>query len=219
MSPENISHQISWLDKIHKRYKETGHLIPPLQERLYRRIGAEWAVGRAVADIGCSIGYGTNILSYDARFVWGIDVCPENIDYATKVFKRPNIDFAVMDLEHPTTREIAKFELVVMSEVIEHLNDLETGLASVKRLFNSETIGFITAPNTNNPAVHERDAANSLHLQHWTAGEFYALMTQHFRSVTLYSAEKLDHFGVEETIDGNSTDGLIVAKVEGVINV
>lgn len=215
--PDNQSLSVSWLDKIIKRYKDTGNLIPVGQDRLYRLIARDWAAGRTVVDIGSSIGYGSNILAHEARFVWGIDVCPESIDFAVKVFKRPNLDFAVLDIEQPPTRGISKFEVVVMCEVIEHLSSPEAGLDMVKRLLAAHGVAFITAPNINNPEVKERDAANSLHISHWTAGEFYALLTKHFQAVTLYSVDKLAYWTQEETIDGNSTDGLIVAKCEGVI--
>lgn len=216
---QNVSAQVSWFDREMKRYKEKGCCIPNRQEKLYRKIRDEFASGRTIIDIGCSLGLGANILSHYARYVWGVDVNQEAIQYASHVFKRPNLDFAVLDVEHPPQRELASFEVVVMSEVIEHLADLDTGLATVKSFFSDKlgTVGFITAPNQNHPEVPENEAKHGFHIQHWTAGEFYALMTKHFRSVVLYSADKLETWGHEETVDGNSTDYLIVAKVEGVI--
>jgi hypothetical protein len=77
-------------------------------------------------------------------------------------------------------------------------------------------IGFITCPNGNNQEVIENENKHGFHIQHWKAGEFYELMTKHFQSVTLYSVDKLDTWNQEETIDGNSTDYLILAKVEGI---
>jgi len=195
-------------------------MIPPNQRKIYTAIKDFWTNGRTVIDIGCSIGIGTNILSHTARHAWGIDINKDSIAFAKEMFERPNVSFDLMDLEHPTTREYAPFEVVVMSEVIEHLEDVESGLGSVKQFFSNKlnTVGFITVPNVNNEEIQKRDEANPLHINHWTAGEFYELMTKHFQHVVLYSSDKLRNWDLSETVDGASTDQIIIAKVEGVIN-
>lgn len=211
----NISDQISWLDRSIKRFHEVGTLIPFRQRKLYEKIRDEFAGGRTVIDIGCSIGIGTNILSHEARFVWGIDVNKENVEFAKQALARPNMDFEVINIENPPTRGFSTFEVLVMSECIEHLNDVETGLSTFKRFMGKDSIGFITCPNGNNQQVVENENKHGYHIQHWKAGEFYELMTKHFQAVTLYSVDKLDNWGHSETIDGNADDYLIVAKVEG----
>jgi len=216
----NVSAEISWLDKIVKRFKEKGVTIPPLQRNIYQAVMNHFASGRTVVDIGCSIGIGANVMSQTARHVWGIDVNEESINFAKQAFERNNLSFDLYDIEHPTTREFARFELVTCIEVIEHLQDLEMGLSTIKKFFSDDlhTVGFITAPNTANDEIREVDANNKLHLNHWNAGEFYELMTKHFRSVTLFSADKVDMWNQDETVDGNSKDRLIIARVEGAIN-
>ena len=209
--------KISWVDKVYKRYKDTGNLIPEGQRRLYEKIRDEWAWGRTVVDIGCSIGIGSNILAHQARHVWGIDINEEALDFANRAYSRPNLTFAKLDIENPPTRPLASFEVLVMSEILEHLKEPETGLGVIKRFFirkKGNTIGFITIPNINNEEVKKRDTENKLHLHRWTAGDFYALMTKHFEAVTMYSVDKLDKWLPEEMVDGNTKDGLIVAKVE-----
>jgi len=111
---------------------------------------------------------------------------------------------------------LAKFEVIVASEIIEHLTDLDTGLNSIKRFFAPDTIGFITAPNSANPEVVENEKKHGLHLQHWNAGQFYELMTNNFERVTMYSVDKLDGWGMDATIDGGSNEYLVLAKVEGI---
>lgn len=213
---ENKSTEISWLDRSIKRFHEIGSLIPARQRKLYEKIRDEFAGGRVAVDMGCSIGIGANILSHEARFVWGIDVNRENIEFATQALKRPNLDFAVLDIENPPTQEFSKFELVIACEVMEHLSNLEAGLNTFKRFMGKGAIGFITAPNGNCPEVIENEAKHGYHIQHYTAGEFYELTTKHFQAVTMYSVDKLDTWSWEETVDGNSQDYLIVAKLEGI---
>lgn len=214
---ENQSASISWLDREITRFKERGMLIPERQNKLYHLISREWTAGRTVIDIGCSAGVGSNILSHNARMVWGIDVNEEAIRYATQAYKRPNLDFAVFDIENPPMRELGKFEVVVVSEIMEHLANLDAGLGTVKRFFLDKigTMGFITCPNQNNAEVRENEAKHGYHIQKWTAGQFYELMINNFKSVVMYSVDKLNTWSGKETVDGNSEDYLLVCKVEG----
>jgi len=212
---KNISAEFDWIERVATRFQETGRLIPERQEKLYEKIRNEFVSGKTVLDIGCGLGIGSNILSHEARFVWGVDINPKNIDFAKKAFKRPNLDFEVIDIESPPTREFARFEIITMIETLEHLEDPNKGLQNFKRFFGDNAIGFITIPNYANEEVKVNEAKHGLHLNHWSAGEFYALLIQHFSSVIMYSVDKLETWNISETIDGNSTDYLVVAKVEG----
>lgn len=219
---ENLNREqsLSWLDKDIKRFKEIGQLIPKEQIKIYSKIRDHWVTGRTVVDVGSSIGVGSNILSDGARFVWGIDLNEEAVRFGKAIFGRSNLDFELYDLENPPTRPLSQFEVVVMSEVIEHLTDPQAGLSAIKRFFSDklQTVGFITAPNINHSHVKVADEKNELHVNHWTPGEFYELLIKHFKSVTLYSSYKLDQWLPEETTDGSDTTSrIIIAKVEGAI--
>lgn len=216
---KNRDQNYSWLDRNVKRFKEKGFFIPEPQIKLYKSIGNHWVSGKTVIDVGCSVGTGSNILSHYARHVWGVDLNEEAINFAKQVFERPNLSFDVMDIENPPTRPLSNFEVVVMSEVIEHLNNPEAGLEFCKRFFSdkADTVGFITAPNPSNEIVKLTDASNELHLHHWTPGQFYELLIKHFRNVTLYDNEKIDLWSSSETTDGNCLSPVVVAKVEGIL--
>lgn len=239
---ENKSNTVSWVEKGLKRFKDIGYVIPKIQHNVYHQISEHWCSGRTVIDVGCSLGVGSNILSRKARYVWGIDMVEENINFANHLFKRDNMDFYVMDIEQAPTKDFSKFEVLVMVEVLEHLADPEQGLATIKNKFfnntwihsgkNEEggapiytqerkppkgadgTVGFISVPNTQNPKIKVADSKNTLHLNRWTPGEFYALMIKHFRKVTLYGGEGLKGWDHSQTVDGNTMNRLILAKVE-----
>ena len=215
----NISAEYDWISRAFSRYAERGLLMPPLQRKLYKKIGEGWCGGRTVVDIGSGLGIGSNILSHTARHVWGLDVNKDNVHLATQAFARPNIEFAILDIENAPSREISPFEIVVCVEVLEHLEDYNKGINSLKRFFSDklQTVGFVTVPNINNPDIKIRDDKNELHLHRWTPGEFYDLMIKNFKSVTLYSVEGLKNWDMTETVDGSTTDELIVAKVEGLL--
>jgi 2-polyprenyl-3-methyl-5-hydroxy-6-metoxy-1,4-benzoquinol methylase len=215
---KNISAEVPWFDKEIKRFKDLGTMIPNGQKHIYKKIRDFWVGGRTVLDIGCSLGVGANILSHDARFVWAIDVNEQAINFGKEVFARPNLDFELVDIQNPTTRELAKFEVITMIEVLEHLDDPAMGIAFIKRMLSGKDgVAFVTVPNRNNESIKERDDTNDLHLTHWTAGSFYEFLIKHFASVTLYAGERLTDFGSQDTIDGNSDCQLVLAKLEGAL--
>lgn len=215
MNP-NRDQNLSWVDRDIARFKDTGLLIPKSQWKIYQKIKDHWVSGRTVVDVGCSIGVGSNVLSHKARHVWGIDINEEAIKFAKSAFYRPNLSFDVIDIENPTTRPYSPFEVVVMVEVLEHLDSPEEGLGFIKRFFNPklDTVGFISAPNVGNSHVKVADDKNELHMHRWTAGEFYNLLTSHFKHVVLFSQERLKNWDMSETVDGITGDRVIIAKVE-----
>lgn len=211
---KNISADMSWLDRDIKRWKEIGTLVPTMQLQFYKAL-RDISCGLTVIDIGCSIGVGSNVISHQARHVWGVDINTESIKFANDTFARPNLSFEVYDVENPGPREHAKFDLVVMSEVIEHVEDPDKALQTMKTFFHDKSVGYITTPNKNNPNLSQEDLPhNELHLKEWRAGEFYEYLTKHFQHVTLFSIPKLKQWNPEETIDGDSEETPIVAKVE-----
>lgn len=210
------------LDRVVKRFKDTGRLKPELQVRIYEAVSRCWGIGKAIVDVGCGIGIGTNILARDAVGALGIDREKESIEVAQQLYGSPRISFAQMDATADDfPRPMATADVVVCLEVIEHIEDYEALLRFLKKFYHPKrrTVFFISSPNRNNPELLGDHPKNPYHVREWTAGEFYAVLTKHFEHVTLYSAEKLDTFDGSETVDGDTTDTPILAKCEVPINV
>jgi len=83
-----------------------------------------------VVDVGCGSGIGSNVLSQEADFVWGIDKNEWSIEFAKEAFTREKngiyyssqVTFDQIDITEDT-REFMKFEVVVAIEIIEHIFD------------------------------------------------------------------------------------------------
>ncbi|PIN92211.1 hypothetical protein COU55_02485 [Candidatus Pacearchaeota archaeon CG10_big_fil_rev_8_21_14_0_10_31_59] len=213
---KNISAEYFWLDREIGRFKREGRLIPEDQKKIYHLIGKNFCTEKRVVDVGCSCGVGSNYLSQYASYVLGIDVNKEAIKFSNEAFSRPSLEFAVLNIESPDTIiPSTSFDVIVMIEVLEHLGDYETGLHTFRKFFSRKSsTGFITVPNINNEQVKIKDAMNELHLHHWTAKEFYDIISKYFQAVTMYSVEKLKKFAQEEIVDENTETGIIIAKVE-----
>ncbi len=77
--------------------------------------------GKYVLDAACGCGYGSNILSREAKRVLGVDYSQEAIDYALKFWAAKNITFKQADLNSDLTT-LGDFDVVVSLETVEHLD-------------------------------------------------------------------------------------------------
>ncbi|BDZ69139.1 class I SAM-dependent methyltransferase [Methanobacterium ferruginis] len=82
-----------------------------------------------------------------AKEVWGVDISEDGI----KTLKNQGItNLIVGDIEHiDQISELQKhnFDVILLTEVLEHLNNPGLFLKAVKNLFNQNTIMIITVPN------------------------------------------------------------------------
>ncbi len=203
-------------DKVYKRFKEKGIMKDPIQRNMYEAISRNWCIGKAVLDAGCGMGIGTNILGREALGCWGIDNNKENIQVAKQLFEGMKIKFETVDLLEDYERPFGTFDTVVCIEVIEHVKDFDLLLNNLKKFYDPKrrTVFFISSPNRNSEKLGHDHPNNEWHVREWSAGEAYEVMTKHFKTVTMYSAEKLDTFDFTETIDGDSKDTPVLLKCE-----
>lgn len=93
----------------------------------------KWAMrfcrDKSVVDVACGSGYGCAILAeITSKRVLGIDISKEAIDYCSEKYKTAK--FIQHDLEKGYD---IKSDIVISFETIEHLNNPEKFLASVKK--------------------------------------------------------------------------------------
>ena len=160
-----------------------------------------------IVDVGCGIGVGTNILSNEADFAWGIDKNANSIKFAEQCFTRvkngiyysAQVSFDKMDIM-TDTREFMKFDVVVAIEIIEHI---ENATEFIKILINKftkkkkdgsyitedPTEFFISTPNRNNPRIQKDRPKNSYHVREWTSAEFYDMLSKFFQEVEFFNSD------------------------------
>lgn len=119
---------------------------------------ARHCAGHVVLDAGCGTGYGSfDLARSGARSVLGIDVDPLSVRYARRHFAAPNLRFEVRDCEAlPHTGP--PFEVVVTSNMLEHLRDPLAFLAAVRARLTAEGILIVAVPpilGTEDLRVHE----------------------------------------------------------------
>ena len=72
-----------------------------------------------VLDCACGCGYGSSVLAQSAGKVIGIDLEPNGINFASKVFRKDNLQFIAQDAQNLTINET--FDALITFETIEHI--------------------------------------------------------------------------------------------------
>ena len=175
-----------------------------------------------IVDVGCGIGCGSNILSQEADFVWGIDNNEKTIMFAKEAFTRvkngiyysSQISFDIVDIMEDT-REFMKFDVVAVIEVIEHIDDYKKFLSNVIKRFDARrpetpTTYFISTPNRNNKHIGQETPKNPFHVREWTSEEFHGILSEFFSEIIFRNSNG-------DLIEGYSTTHTpLLAQCKGV---
>lgn len=145
----------------------------------YTAVGA-MAKGKIVLDIASGSGYGTEILSQSAKYVYGIDKSPEAVEYARSHFSRSNTEYRVGDATKISLDDHS-VDLVVTFETIEHVEDYLAFMREIKRVLRPDGIAIISTPND-----LEFAEGNHFHLHEFEYDELIKLTKQHFKHVDPY---------------------------------
>jgi SAM-dependent methyltransferase len=119
-------------------------------EHVHRyELAAKLCVGLRVADVGCGVGYGSNILRKACPVVTGIDNDEGSIQTAQETFGSDGLEFAVGDavefLQQPLHE---RFDAIVMLETLEHLDDLAAALNGLGRQAQTGIRLIVSVPNS-----------------------------------------------------------------------
>lgn len=232
--------EIDMVSRMYDRFKNTGVVMPESQRKLYANISQQFVedVKRwrgypkqihmpTVVDVGCGVGIGSNILSQEAQFVWGIDINEDSINLARQLFTRdqnhiyytPQLTFDVVNILSDN-RDFMYFDYVVCIEVIEHIPRTQaTDLLKALNRFvkrnkqgalvtdDSRTKIYLSTPNRNNPDIQDTTPRNEHHYYEASAGEMYEFLTQHYRHVTVLNEDM-------QPKDLDTTDTPLLFKLE-----
>lgn len=153
-----------------------------------------------IVDIGCGTGVGTNILSQEADFVWGIDKNEKTLALAKQLFTRikngiyysSECQFDAIDFVKDN-RTFMKFDIVVAIEVFEHIDDWKTFLTKMIQFDNRSkevpTEYFISTPNRNNRHIRKEKPYNPFHVREVTQEEYHSALSQYFEKINFFNSK------------------------------
>jgi len=99
---------------------------------------------KKILDVGCATGYIGSELRKKGNYVVGIDITRKDIDVAKKILN----EAYVFDIESSSVKTLGKnFDVIIISEVLEHLFDPEGAIKRFLPLLKSGGVLLLTTPN------------------------------------------------------------------------
>lgn len=141
---------------------------------------------KAVLDIACGEGYGSNLLAEVALSVYGVDIDAETITEAAKKYKKENLKYmqgTVAELEFQDDM----FDVVVSFETIEHVQAKEQTrfVKEIRRVLKKGGLLVMSSPDKHNysevPAF-----VNPFHIHELYRNEFETLLKTEFLYMDFY---------------------------------
>ena len=137
--------------------------------------------GKKVLDFGCGDGVLSYYLSKAGAEVYGIDLNECAIHLAKEMFHKKKLEaqFKVAPCSE-TGFDDESFDIVVSTEVIEHVTSPDDFLVEINRVLKKGGTALVTTPIRLSEKPFDR-----FHIQEWFQGEFEELNKKYFKNVTL----------------------------------
>lgn len=154
------------LHLIHRKaYEETARIV----------------AGKRVLDLGCNVGYGTEVMLATAASAAGLDVSPRSVEAArTRLGKAVDIRlYNGLRSDFPDQ----SFDAVVSLQVIEHISDYNTYFSEILRLLRPGGVALLTTPNACLRLEPGMKPWYEFHVREFTPKELHDLLATRFESV------------------------------------
>ena len=116
-------------------------------EHLHRYYFAQSLIaGKAVLDVACGEGYGSDILSRSASSVVGVDIATQAVEHATERYGSDKLSFVAASAAHLPFDD-AQFDAVVSFETIEHHDQHDEMMSEIRRVLKPGGLMIMSSPN------------------------------------------------------------------------
>ena len=154
-------------------------------EHLHRyAVAMNFVKEKIVLDIASGEGYGSNILSYSAKIVKGVDIDQSAVENANKRYKKSNLEFTKGSTSNIPFKD-NYFDIVVSYETIEHHNEHIKMMEEIKRVLKPEGILIISSPDKLNYS-DRKNYKNRFHVKELYIEEFKHLINSYFNIADFY---------------------------------
>lgn len=162
---------------------------------------ARWVAGKTVVDVACGEGYGSALLARAAAHVTGVDISPEAIHHAQRVYgELGNVRFACASCAQLPLAD-ASVDVAVSFETIEHIAEQAQFLNEMARVLKPDGVLVISCPNKLEYS-DRRDFVNEFHVKELYREELSALLAARFPEMAWYG-QRPSFFSVIAPEDGS----------------
>lgn len=130
-----------------------------------------------VADVGFGTGFGTQLLSVNAKEVHGFEIDENAIQFAKSAFPHKSLHFEYGDLVKGID---GQFNYIIMIDVIEHIKEERIALDNVKKMMAKDGTLIISTPNR-----LSRYRKGESHVREYAPKELEGILKRHFVSVSI----------------------------------
>jgi 2-polyprenyl-3-methyl-5-hydroxy-6-metoxy-1,4-benzoquinol methylase len=211
--------------------KPTGNMTKAL--KIYRRsfgdhynrylFAKDLCKGKRIVDYGCGHGYSALILKNQYKQYVGVDLDKSAINWAKSNIGRYNstTSFFTPD-EFQNSFPDHFFDVALSFEVIEHLQDPLQMLKCLKQKVISQGKIVLSTPNGAFAKGDRNLFSSSLHINEFSAEEFYKILSKTGGMIRLYKQDRIDKLNrlwrqrfkaAEQKSTTNSTDSNSVFKI------
>lgn len=167
--------------------------VPALYQFAYEFAAQRIKKQDFVLDYGCGGGYGSEYLSrYTQNKTIGFDIDDLTININKNFFaSKKNLEFSS---NHQSIQKLThKHDLIISSQVIEHLNSKEVNdfIMNLKMLIKNNGIVIISTVNKNITSKNLDKPVMPFHEHEYYPEELKKLLKKYFKKVTLYGQEEL----------------------------
>lgn len=181
--------------------------LQSVMEVLYKLV--ESTNPKTVLDAGCGEGFVSHYLAMrnGSMSITGVDVQAQAIEFAKKEFGE-TVTYRLGSL-YALPFSDNSFDTVLCSQVLEHVDDVETAVAELKRVARRFVV--ITVPRepyfkfANDFARAIRFSEDPGHVNFWTSSDFQIFMRVHFRQPRFVRKHVIYQFSVASVDSKNES--------------
>lgn len=160
-------------------------------DHLHRYAVAQpYVKGKTVLDIASGEGYGANLLSEAATFVYGVDIDEAAVEAAKQKYQKENIRFQ-QGSTSAIPLEDHSVDIVISFETIEHHDQHEAMLSEIKRVLRPGGILIISTPDKLYYS-DKRNFNNPFHVKELYQNEFTELLSKYFANQQLLTQRHIN---------------------------
>jgi len=146
---------------------------------------------KTLLDVGADKGYVLEIFEKKGFKVFGIEPSLENVQYINSKLKKNVCKVGFLE---EINFDYKKFDLIIASHVLEHIQDIKLGLTILKNILSNDGILFIAVPNCFNEEVLVSSVYKNPHIHHFTKKSLEKIFSElNFEIISneIYSMPKL----------------------------